>query len=82
MAKLDFLAVALPLTRATKGIITEPLLRSLPQGAFLINFARGPLIREEALLAVLKDGHLGGAALDAHYHYPLPPDLDSAYLRL
>ncbi len=35
---------------------------------------RGPLIEEEGLLAVLRDGHLGGAALDAHYRYPLPAD--------
>lgn len=71
---LDFLAVAVPLTKRTEGIITEEMLRMLPRGACLLNFARGPLIEEEGLLAVLRDGHLGGAALDAHYCYPLPAD--------
>ena len=74
LENLDFLAVALPLTKRTEGIITEEMLRMLPQGAFLLNFARGPLIDEQGLLAVLRDGHLGGAALDAHYYYPLPAD--------
>jgi phosphoglycerate dehydrogenase-like enzyme len=74
MSGLDFLVVAMPLTNVTKGIITEEYLRALPRGAYVLNFARGPLIREDALLAVLRDGHLGGAALDAHYYYPMPAD--------
>ncbi|NMB96314.1 MAG: hypothetical protein GYA02_06845 [Clostridiaceae bacterium] len=74
MSNLDFLAVAMPLTKATEGIITEEYLRALPKGSFLLNFARGPLIKEEALLSVLRDGHLDGAALDVHYRYPMPAD--------
>jgi phosphoglycerate dehydrogenase-like enzyme len=68
---LDFLILALPLTPKTDGLIGEADLRALPHGAFLLNPARGPLIQQAALLAVLRDGHLGGAALDAHYEYPL-----------
>ena len=71
---LDFFVAAMPLTALTKGIVKEEHLRALPEGAFVLNFARGPLIEEEALLAVLRDGHLGGAALDAHYQYPMPAD--------
>ena len=71
---LDFLIVGMPLVPQTKGIIKEEHLRALPRGAFVVNFARGPLIEEEALLAVLRDGHLGGAALDVHYYYPMPAD--------
>jgi phosphoglycerate dehydrogenase-like enzyme len=71
---LDFLILALPLTTKTEGIIGEAELRTLPRGAFVLNPARGTLIQEAALLAVLRDGHLGGAALDAHYQYPLPPE--------
>lgn len=74
MAGLDFLAIAMPLTNITKGIITEEYLRTLPAGACVLNFARGPIIQEDALLSVLRDGHLGGAALDAHYVYPMPTD--------
>jgi len=72
--ELDFFVTAMPLTPLTKGIIKEKHLRALPRGAFVLNFARGPLIEEESLLAVLRDGHLGGAALDVHYHYPMPAD--------
>ncbi len=74
LSGLDFLILALPLTKATDGIIGESELRSLPKGAFVLNPARGPLIQESALLAALRDGHLGGAALDTHYAYPLPPE--------
>lgn len=73
LAGLDFLVLAMPLTHETDGLIDEYSLRQLPRGAFLLNPARGPLVQEAALLAVLRDGHLGGAALDAHYQYPLPP---------
>jgi phosphoglycerate dehydrogenase-like enzyme len=74
LAGLDFLILALPLTRKTEGLIREPELRMLPKGAWLLNPARGPIVCEAALLSVLRDGHLGGAALDAHYQYPLPAD--------
>ncbi len=74
LSGLDFLILAMPLTAKTEGIIGETELRALPRGAFLLNPARGPLVREQALLAVLRDGHLGGAALDTHYAYPLPPE--------
>ena len=55
-------------------MVGEQELRTLPKGAYLLNPARGPIVQQEALLAVLRDGHLGGAALDTHYHYPLPAD--------
>lgn len=74
LSGLDFLILALPLTPKTEGLLGEAELRALPRGAFLLNPARGPLIQQEALLAVLRDGHLGGAALDTHYQYPLPPE--------
>lgn len=71
---LDFLILALPLTKKTEGLVGETELRLLPKGAFVLNPARGTLIQEQALLAVLRDGHLGGAALDTHYQYPLPAE--------
>lgn len=74
LSELDFLILALPLTKATEGMIGEAELSALPKGAFLLNPARGPIIQEQALLKMLRTGHLGGAALDTHYHYPLWAD--------
>lgn len=74
LAGLDFLIVAMPLTPASSGSIGEPELRALRPHACLLNPARGPLIQEAALLRALREGWIAAAALDTHYHYPLPPD--------
>lgn len=69
---LDFLVVGLPLTKATDGLIGERELAALPRTAFLLNPARGPIVQEKALLRALEEKAIAGAALDTHYHYPLP----------
>jgi phosphoglycerate dehydrogenase-like enzyme len=71
---LDFLIVAMPLTKATEGLIGERELQALPRTAFVLNPARGPIIHQEALLRALREKWIAGAALDTHYHYPMPPD--------
>jgi phosphoglycerate dehydrogenase-like enzyme len=71
---LDFLVLGLPLTKATEGLIGERELQALPRTAFVLNPARGPIIREEALLRALREGWIAGAALDTHYKYPMPPE--------
>ena len=74
LSELDFLILAMPLTPTTEGIVGEAELRALPPQACLLNPARGPLVREEALLKALELGWIAGAALDTHYRYPMPPD--------
>jgi len=71
---LDYLILTMPLTLSTRGIIGERELRMLKPSAVLLNPARGPLVDEAALLAALREGWIAGAALDAHYQYPLPPE--------
>ena len=71
---LDFLVVGLPLTKATEGLIGERELQMLPPRAFVLNPARGPIIKESALLQALREKWIAGAALDTHYHYPMPSD--------
>ncbi|MEO6003180.1 MAG: D-2-hydroxyacid dehydrogenase [Opitutus sp.] len=71
---LDFLIVGLPLTKATEGLIGERELQALPSRAWVLNPARGPIIRQDALLRALREKWIAGAALDTHYHYPMPPD--------
>ena len=71
---LDFLTLAMPLTPANKGVIGERELRALKPTAFLLNPARGPLVQEAALLRALGEKWIAGAAIDTHFHYPMPPE--------
>ena len=71
---LDYLILSVPLTKNTEGMVGEAELQALPRHAFVLNPARGPLIQEPALLRALREGWIAGAALDTHYHYPMPPD--------
>lgn len=71
---LDFLVLCVPLTRHTEGIVGDAELQALPRHAYLLNPARGPLIQEQSLLRALREHWIAGAALDTHYHYPMPPD--------
>ncbi len=74
LSGIDFLVLSMPLTEKTEGIIGEEELKTMRKGSFLLNPARGALVREHALIRVLEEGHLGGAAIDAHYYYPMPSD--------
>lgn len=73
LASLDFLVLAMPLTPVTEGIVGAEELRAMRPDAFLLNPARGPLVQEQALIRALTEGWIRGAALDTHYHYPMPP---------
>src|SRR5262252_5842395 len=64
----------LPLTRATEGLLDASAFASMPRGAYLVNIARGGHVVEADLIAAVRSGHLGGAALDVQLHEPLPPD--------
>jgi phosphoglycerate dehydrogenase-like enzyme len=72
LSGLDFLILAVPLTKQTEGLIGARELQALPRTAFILNPARGALIQEQALLAALENGWISGAAIDTHYQYPMP----------
>jgi phosphoglycerate dehydrogenase-like enzyme len=73
LPEADDVVLALPLTETTRGIIDAGRLALMRPGARLVNVGRGALIVEEALLAAVRDGHLGAAALDVFEQEPLPP---------
>lgn len=60
----DFVSVHTPLTPETKHLVNIDLLRKMKKTAILINTARGPIVDQAALYAALRDGVIGGAALD------------------
>jgi glyoxylate/hydroxypyruvate reductase len=74
LAESNFLVNALPLTRDTENLLDSARLSKLPEGAHLINVGRGATIVDADLLALLDDGHLGGATLDVFRAEPLPDD--------
>ena len=69
----DYLALTLPETEETRGILTRERLFSMKPGSVLINVARGRLVDEDALLEALgPGGPLRGAGLDVFHDEPLP----------
>jgi len=74
LKECNFLLVTIPLTRKTSGMIGARELASLPQGAFVVDISRGGVIEHQALLEALRNGYLGGAALDVFPSEPLPAD--------
>lgn len=64
LKQADYITVHTPLTAETRGVIAEKEFALMKPGVRLINCARGGIICEEALLAALKSGKVGGAALD------------------
>jgi glyoxylate/hydroxypyruvate reductase A len=74
LGEIDALILACPLTPETEGLIGATQLAAMPEGALLINVARGPVVDEGALVQALRNDRLGGAALDVATIEPLPED--------
>lgn len=73
LARADILVLLLPLTPDTQGLIGADALARMKRGARLINFGRGALINDAALLAALDSAALDHAVLDVFATEPLPP---------
>jgi len=70
LERSDAVTLHVPLVPSTRGLIDADALRRMRPGALLVNTSRGGLIDEAALARALRDGHLGGAALDVREHEP------------
>jgi len=71
VADANVLTVHTPLTDETEGMIGRAELARLPSGAIVCNLARGGIVAEDALIAALDTGKLGGAVLDVYTKEPL-----------
>ena len=69
-ASADYISLHVPLTPETKGMVGEASIAKMKKHAVIVNTARGGLVDEEALYNALKEGRIGGAALDV---YPAEP---------
>jgi phosphoglycerate dehydrogenase-like enzyme len=69
----DVLTVHLVLSTRTRGLVGATELERMKPTARLINTSRGPIVDEQALISVLKNRHIAGAAIDVYDSEPLPP---------
>ena len=70
----DILTIHLVLSSRTRGLIGAAELARMEPTARLINTSRGPIVEEQALISVLKNKQIAGAAIDVFDVEPLPPD--------
>lgn len=76
VAESDIISLHAPLTEETRHIINAETIKLMRKQPVIVNTSRGPLIDEDALVAGLQSGKVGGAALDVFAVEPLPLDSD------
>ena len=71
--RADFLTIHVVLSSRTRGLVGAAELEKMKPTARLINASRGPIVDEQALVSVLTNKHIAGAAIDVFDIEPLPP---------
>jgi phosphogluconate 2-dehydrogenase/gluconate 2-dehydrogenase len=72
LARADIVALTLPLSDETRGLMDAHAFSTMKPGAIFVNGSRGAIVREDALVAALDSGHLRAAGLDVFAVEPLP----------
>ena len=73
LTRADYLAITLPLTPETRGLLGEREFRAMKPTAILVNVSRAEILDEDALYQALVERRIGAAALDVWYRYPSGP---------
>ncbi|MDC0712557.1 NAD(P)-dependent oxidoreductase [Stigmatella sp. ncwal1] len=73
LGEADCVVLAVRASARNENLMNEAALAAMKPGALLVNIARGSLLKPEALLAVLRSGHLAGAGLDVFWEEPVDP---------
>ena len=74
LARCDYVVLVVPYTHATHHLIDRAALGAMKPTAVLVNMARGGVVDEDALVRSLREGRIGGAALDVFDQEPLSRD--------
>jgi phosphoglycerate dehydrogenase-like enzyme len=74
MREADVVSIHLKLSEESKNLLNETRLRSMKRSAYLVNTARGAIVDEPALVKILQEKTIAGAALDVYVQEPLPPN--------
>ena len=74
LAWADIVTLHIPRTKETTNLLSEERMRAMKKGAYIVNAARGGLVDEAALLRLLDEGQIAGAALDTFATEPLQSD--------
>jgi phosphoglycerate dehydrogenase-like enzyme len=72
VGEADYLAIAAPLTSATRGAVSREVISRMKPSAWIMNIARGAIVDEPAMIEALQAKRIGGAALDVFTTEPLP----------
>jgi phosphoglycerate dehydrogenase-like enzyme len=72
--RADILTIHMVLSGRTRGLVGAAELERMKPTAWLINASRGPIVDEQALVRVLKNNQIAGAAIDVFDVEPLPPN--------
>lgn len=74
LSQSDYVSLHCPLTPETRHLINADALRKMKSTAILVNISRGPVVDTDAIVQALREGWIGGAALDVVDPEPIPDD--------